>query len=136
MAAVHGAQGSPVIGYGSTRTLVGNTLSIAVGATQDCPLCGGIAIGSAGEFWLLLFAEGFGGAALFVAFLAASLWVHRRDTSPIGVAGRLTILLALLYSFFYDAAGPPLAVTFLGIAVLWRNQSARSAPAGNAGTAR
>jgi hypothetical protein len=126
LAAVHGAYGSPIIGYGSTRTLVGSPLSIAQGATMDCPLCGGIAIGSAGELWLVLFANGFIGAALFVGYLLSSLWAFRRDRTAIGVAGRLTLMLALLYMLFYDAAGPPLTLIFLAIALLWRNR--RSAP--------
>jgi hypothetical protein len=121
-AAVQNALGSPVLGYGSTRTLVGNTRSIAVGATQDCPLCGGIAIGSAGEFWLLLFANGFVGAGLFVAYLLTSLWAHRRDKTAIGIAGRITVLLSLLYTLFYDAAGAALSLTLVAIALLWRNQ--------------
>lgn len=127
-AALQRALGSPIVGYGSTRTLVGNTNSIAAAPTPECPDCGGIAIGSAGELWLVVFAQGFVGAGLFLSYLVATLWVYRRDRSSIGVAGRLTIVLSLFYVLFYDAAGVPLAVTLLAIALLWRNQETPTRP--------
>ena len=48
-AAVTAALSSPVLGYGSTRALVGSAQSAAVGRSAECPQCGNAAIGGAGQ---------------------------------------------------------------------------------------
>ena len=78
---------SPVLGFGSTRAALGSSNSIAVGADADCPRCGNPTLGSNGQLWLLLIAQGIGGAVLYIGFFVRSLWAFRRDRTPIGDAG-------------------------------------------------
>jgi O-antigen ligase len=113
---------SPVLGYGSTRTALGSSNSIVVGKEPDCPRCGNPTLGSNGQLWLVLVAQGVVGAALYIGFFVRSLWVYRRDRTPIGDAGLLACGLPLFFMFFYNALTMPLVVSFLSIALLWRNQ--------------
>ncbi len=121
---------SPLIGFGTTRRTIGSAQTIAVGATKECPKCGNRDIGSTGQIWLVLVAQGFLGAALYFAYFLRSLWSYRRDRSAIGLAGTLVILLSLFYGLFYNALIMPLAITMLSIALLWRNAMVRSETAG------
>ncbi len=120
---------SPVIGLGSTRQTVGSDASIAIGPTPDCPLCGARDVGSTGQLTLLLIAQGFLGAGLYLGFLVRSIWAYRSDWSVIGIAGTLVVLLELFYAGFYSALSMPLATTMLSIGLLWRNQQLRRAAA-------
>jgi polysaccharide biosynthesis protein PslJ len=113
---------SPVLGYGSTRTALGSSNSIAIGKSPDCPRCGNPTLGSNGQLWLVLVAQGVVGAVLFVGFFLRSLWAYRRDRTPIGDAGLLACGLPLFFMFVYNALTMPLVVAFLSIALLWRNQ--------------
>lgn len=123
--AVRLADSSPILGYGSTRKTQGSYESIAIGPSADCEQCGERVIGSTGQLWLLLVAQGWLGTGLYVGFFLYSLWVYRRDHSPIGIAGSAVILLSLFYSYFYSAIGVPLALAMLAVAVLWRSDGAR-----------
>jgi len=124
--ALRAAEHSPLLGYGSTRQVIGSGASIAIGQTATCPKCGNADIGSTGQFFLLLVAQGFLGAALYVAYFLRTLWAYRRDASPIGMAGTLVVLLSLFYGIAYTALTMPLVVVFLSIALLWRNDTVRS----------
>lgn len=123
--AVSSAFDSPIIGYGSTRAAIGSDASIAIGATEDCPRCGNRDIGSTGQLWLVLIAQGIIGAVLYVGFFVRTLWAHRSDLSPLGIAGTLVVLLELFYALFYSALTMPLAVTLLSVGLLWRNRQVR-----------
>jgi hypothetical protein len=116
------AKSSPLIGYGSTRVALGSVQSIAVGRSANCNRCGNAPIGSNGQLWLLLIANGFVGAALYVSYFLYTLWAFRRDRTPIGVAGRLVIMLSFIYMIVYTAAISTLTIYFLSIALLWRSQ--------------
>jgi hypothetical protein len=122
---ISGALTSPIIGYGTTRDGVGSQASIAVGQSADCPRCGNRTIGSNGQLWNVLFAQGFIGAGLFVGFLVMSLWQYRHDVTPIGLAGQSAILLALLYMFVYVGISSSLSIMMISIGLLWRNAQAR-----------
>ena len=117
---------SPVIGLGSTRAALGSSKSIAVGQNQNCRRCGNPTLGSNGQLWLLLVAQGFGGALLYVGFLLRSIWAYRRDRSPIGDAGLLALVVSLFFLLVYNALTMPLVLLFLSIAVLWRNAQAKA----------
>ena len=127
-AAVDAAMRSPLVGYGSTRAMMGSEASIAIGQTDSCRQCGNRNIGSTGQLWLLLVAQGFAGAALYFAFLVHVLWTYRLDHSAIGIAGSCTVLLVIYFALFYSALVIPLAIAFVSIGLLWRNQVARQAP--------
>lgn len=112
---------SPLLGFGSTRQAVGSSQSIAVGASADCQKCGNPTIGSNGQIWLNLVAQGLLGAISYTAFFVYGLWRFRRDTSPIGQAGLLVLLLVLLYMFTYNALVAPLCFYLITYALLARN---------------
>ncbi len=116
---------SPILGYGTTRQTAGSASSIAVGKSADCSKCGNRNIGSTGQLWLLLIAQGAVGTALYFGFFVRVLWVYRRDRSPIGMGGGLVILLSFFYSLFYVALLIPLCVTMLSVALMWRNADER-----------
>lgn len=125
--AYKGALSSPIIGYGSSRSVVGSSASIAIGKTADCPGCGNAGIGSNGQFWLTLFAQGFVGVTLYTLFFVVMFWRSWRDRSPLGVAGTAVILVSLFFNFFYSGAGSSLTLYMIAIGLLWRNeQAARS----------
>jgi hypothetical protein len=121
---VSGALASPIVGYGSTRNTVGGRQSIAVGQKPDCPRCGNFTIGGNGQLWQLLYAHGFTGTACYVGFFGYGVWRFRRDASPIGLAGGAALLSSLVSMFWYNALVTPLALTMLGYALLWRNDTA------------
>jgi len=134
-------QQSPIVGFGSTRRALGSGSSIAVGRSAECVKCGNPALGSTGQLWLVMIAQGFVGAAFYVGFLLRSVWAFRRDRSAIGWAAMLAVILPLLYMFLYNALVVPLLITFLAIGLLWRNDLAgRTGPSvavpALAGTAR
>ncbi|SDX86544.1 Chromosome partitioning ATPase, Mrp family, contains Fe-S cluster [Modestobacter sp. DSM 44400] len=118
---------SPVLGFGSTRAALGSSNSIAIGASDKCPRCGNPTLGSNGQIWLVLVAQGYVGAALFVGFFLRSLWAYRRNRTPIGDAGLLACALPLFFMFVYNSLTMPLVVAFLSIAALWRGQCASRA---------
>jgi O-Antigen ligase len=125
--AVQIATTSPIIGYGSTRSTIGSNKSATIGQSPGCPRCGNRVIGSTGQLWLLLVAQGFVGALLYCAFLGQAVVRYWRDQSPLGMAGTFVLILALFYSLFYTAVVSPLAITLLSLGLLWRNAQVRQA---------
>ena len=113
---------SPVLGFGSTRTAQGSPESLAVGRSPTCPRCGNFVIGSNGQLWLLLVSTGYPGTALYFLFFLYGIWRFRRDDTPIGIAGSLSLWLALFYALFYNAVPSPLVFYLIGYALLWRNE--------------
>ena len=134
--AFHDALHSPVLGYGSTRAVLGSNASIAIGRSASCQHCGNATVGSNGGFWLTLFAQGFVGVGLYVAFFVLTLLRHIRDRTPLGVACTGVVGMSLLFNFFYPGPGSALTIFMIAIALLWRNEQARQAglpdPAGPA----
>jgi len=115
-------QYSPILGLGSTRAALGSGHSIAVGRNPDCPRCGNQTLGSNGQIWAVLIGQGYLGVVLYVGFFLRSLWVYRRDQSPIGDAGLLAIVFSLWFLLVYNSLTIPLVLSFLSIALLWRNR--------------
>jgi O-antigen ligase len=126
--AYQAALASPLVGYGSTRATLGSSQSIGVGKSASCAACGNAAIGSNGQLWLLLIANGFLGAGLYFAFFIYSLWRYRRDMTPIGVAGTLVILLSFLYALVYTLSISTLTFYMLALGLMWRNEMAKRTP--------
>jgi hypothetical protein len=130
-AAISGAKHSPIVGYGGTRKTLGSNLSIAVGPTPACPLCGNWGIGSNGQLWLVLFAQGFVGAALYILFFLSTLRGSIRDRTPVAMASSLVLLLMFIFMFFYIALPSSLVLTMIGIGAVVRERAAparRAAP--------
>ena len=116
---------SPVIGYGSTRSTIGSNKSLAIGKSAGCIKCGNRVIGSTGQLWLVLVAQGYVGALLYLLFLFQGVVRYWRDHSVVGISGTLVLLLSIFYSTLYTAVVSPLAIAFIGLALLWRNADAR-----------
>jgi hypothetical protein len=128
LAAVDAAVASPVLGFGSTRSVVGSAQTIAVGRSESCPQCGNAAIGGAGQMWLLLVAQGFLGLILYVGFFVRTLWTYRHDRSPVAMGATLVIGLGLLYLPVYGSVGTPLALYMIAVALLWRQRRLSAPP--------
>jgi hypothetical protein len=120
-ASFRGAVDSPLIGWGDSRKVIGSSQSIAVGPSPNCPLCGGVNVGSAGEIWLVMFSQGLLGAALYVGFFAFVWWRLRFDTSLIGAGARLITILTVFYTFFYNNLPTGLMISMLSIGIAARN---------------
>lgn len=121
------AMGSPVIGYGGTRWAIGSQKSATTGKTGACPTCGHPPLGADGQLWLLVISQGYVGAAFYVLFFLSALWRYRKDRTPIGNAGLLVLLLSLFSMLVYDHLVTPLALYFIALALLWRNEQERRA---------
>lgn len=121
-AALDGAAHSPVIGYGATRKVLGSRTSISAGPTPSCPGCGQFNVGSNGQFWLIVFAHGFVGAALYVAFFVRVAWAFRRERRVTAGGGVLVVLLSLFYMFFYSAFPVALTLTMISIGLMARDR--------------
>ena len=57
------ASGSPILGYGTTRTMQGSFASLAGGETADCHQCAAPPLGTQGFMWRLVLTTGFVGTA-------------------------------------------------------------------------
>ncbi len=127
-AAFHAAVRSPIVGWGTTRSVLGSPDSIAIGKTSSCQTCGNAPIGSTGELWTLLIANGFVGAGLYFGFIVLVAWRYRRHRAPEAVAARLILYLSPFYAVFYSAVPTALVITFISMALLWRTDRRVAAP--------
>jgi hypothetical protein len=118
--AILGALHSPLIGWGGPRKSIGSGQSIVVGPTPQCPNCGGQGIGSTGEFFTIIFSQGFIGILLYFGFFFTTMWRLRRDRSDVATAARLVCLLAVFFSFFYNSLPAATGLTMLAIGLAWR----------------
>jgi hypothetical protein len=115
-------EGSPVVGFGSTRDVQGSFASIAGAATPDCSACGVPPLGTQGHIWGVIFSQGLVGALLFVAFFfmaALRCWRCRTTTETL-----CTFVLAFfgLQLLVYDTLGMPLMTVMIAIGAVTREQ--------------
>ncbi|RJK97894.1 O-antigen ligase family protein [Vallicoccus soli] len=115
-------EGSPLLGYGSTRQVDGSFASIAGGKTPDCRQCAAPPLGTQGFMWRLVFTTGFVGTALFLGFLAVQLLRHVRRRTPAAVLGCLALLTSGLFFFVYDSLESPLFVLMLAVGLMNRER--------------
>ncbi|MET0837171.1 MAG: hypothetical protein ABWY19_00195 [Marmoricola sp.] len=116
--------GSPVVGFGSTRDVEGSFASIAGGATPDCDACGVPPMGTQGHLWGVMFSQGLVGAGFFLAFFALALarcWRCRTTTETLCTFVLAFLALQLLV---YDTLGMPLVTVMLAIGAVAREQFA------------
>ncbi len=121
---------SPIVGWGTNRSALGSPSSIAVGKTPSCPTCGNAPIGSTGELWGLLIANGFVGVLFYFGFVLLAAFHYRRDQSPEGIAARLVLYLTPFYALFYPELSTALSLAFVGLALLWRANPSVPRPRG------
>lgn len=115
-------QGSPILGFGTTRNVQGSFASIAGGETAACTGCGVPPLGTQGALTSVIFFQGIVGLALFLLFFA--LWVarHGRDMTPLTLAVTSVMVIAAVEMFVYDFIGFPLFTVMVGIGLVWREQ--------------
>lgn len=116
------ADTSPIVGFGSTRNVQGNFNTIGGGATPSCPRCSPPAMGTQGHVWLVLFGQGFVGAALFFWFLLRRFVPYMHDRRPFAIAACASFVFFLVVIWVYDLLDVPLVTLMLALAVLWRMQ--------------
>lgn len=128
-------QGSPVAGYGNTRTLQGTFGSIAGGDTPQCPNCAPPPLGTQGFLWRLLVTTGLVGTLLYLWFMGRQLLRFLPDPSPVAIVGTTAVLLSFVFFFFYDSLESPMYVLMIAIALMNRQLLTRArrpaAPTGN-----
>lgn len=120
-------EGSPLVGFGSTRDSASAFYSVAGGDRPSCPDCSPPAMGTQGQFWLVLFAQGMFGLLFFFGFIL--LWFLRglRARSDIATAALCVLTAHLVTTTIYDSLGIGTVVLFVGIALLWREDGTRGA---------
>lgn len=116
-------QGSPVVGFGSTRDTLGGFASIAGGSTPDCPACGLPPLGTQGLLWTVLFAQGLGGLAFFVLFFLRRLRAHVRSRTPVESVAVAVILFFLITLLVYDTLGLPMMIVMIALGLAWRESA-------------
>ncbi|MFD5213467.1 hypothetical protein [Microbacterium sp. NPDC058345] len=112
--------GSPLVGFGSTRDSATSFYSIAGGDRPTCPDCSPPAMGTQGQFWLVIFAQGVLGIIFFYGFLA--IWFLRglRTRSPVSTAALGALLAHIITMTVYDSLGIGTVVLMVAIGLLWR----------------
>lgn len=113
-------EGSPVIGFGTTRDVPGNFNSIAGGDTANCPRCSPPPLGTQGQLWLLIFGAGFGGFMLYSAFFATQFLRHIRDHSPHSMAALCSIVALFVTMPVYNSVHAGLFIALVAMGVLAR----------------
>lgn len=114
------AQGSPILGFGTTRYVLGTFSSIAGGATDACPSCEPPPLGTHGQLWLVAFGAGFVGAAIYVGFIASQFLRYIRARTAYAMAASTALLLLLVTLPIYNAVGIPIYIGLIGIGLLAR----------------
>jgi hypothetical protein len=114
--------GSPLLGYGTTRQVSGSFFSVAGGGTPECRQCAAPPLGTQGFMWRLVFTTGFVGTALFFAFVAIQFAKHIRRRDAVSIAGCMSLTVACLFFFVYDSLESPLFLLMLGIGLMNRER--------------
>lgn len=114
------ATGSPVVGYGSTRTMQGSFASLAGGETESCHQCAAPPLGTQGFMWRLVLTTGFVGTLLCLAFLGVQFLRRARGPSPLDVTTCSTLLIAVLCFFVYDSLGSALFTVGITVGLMAR----------------
>ena len=117
---VASALGSPVVGFGSTRPVQGNFVSLAQGASEDCPKCEVPPLGTHGQLYRLIFTTGFLGAGLYFAFLGRRLIRHARSRDPMVMAAWVTASVSVLFTLYYNVLPHALYAVMAGLGLAWR----------------
>ncbi|WP_343919461.1 hypothetical protein [Nocardioides aestuarii] len=114
------AEGSPIVGYGSTRTMQGSFSSLAGGETDSCHQCAAPPLGTQGFMWRLVLTTGFIGTLLCLAFLGVQFVRRARGPSPLDVATCSALLVAVLCFFVYDSLGSALFTVCIAVGLMAR----------------
>ena len=116
-------KGSPVLGFGAPREVQGTFYSIGGGPTPACPDCRPPQLGTQGHLWLLIFAHGFVGAALFIGFVYYRFGRGLRDPTATGLALTSIGVFLAVVALVYDLVSPSLAFVMITLGLLWRRDN-------------
>lgn len=114
------AQGSPFVGYGTTRTMQGSFSSLAGGETESCHQCAAPPLGTQGFMWRLVLTTGFGGTVLCLWFFVLQFWRRARGPDPLDVTTCTVLLVAMLCFFVYDSLGSAMFTAFIAVGLMAR----------------
>lgn len=124
------AEGSPIVGFGTTRDVQGSFLSIAVGSSGVCPGCSPPALGTQGLLWLIAFGTGFGGLVLFLGFILIQFLRNIRNQANTATMSLCVLLAYTLTLPFYDLGYTSLAALMAAISVLERGHKSANIATG------
>jgi hypothetical protein len=113
---------SPVVGFGTTRNVQGSFTSIAGGATTDCPRCSPPALGTQGQFSLVTFTQGVGGAIFYFGFLLYHFIRNLWRRTALALAGMSVLLMHFVTSLVYGADNLAIFAILGAVALLARDQ--------------
>jgi hypothetical protein len=116
------AEGSPIVGFGTTRDVQGNFFSLAGGSTPNCPACGSPPLGTQGQLWLVVFSQGLVGLGIFVAFFAVILSRTWRCRTELELTATVILVFFAIQLFVYDTLGLPLFIVMITVAAVCREQ--------------
>jgi hypothetical protein len=114
------AEGSPLVGYGTTRTMQGSFSSLAGGETAECHQCAAPPLGTQGFMWRLVLTTGFVGTLLCLSFFALQFLRRARGPSPLDVTTCTVLLVAVLCFFVYDSLGSALFTAMIAVGLMAR----------------
>lgn len=114
------AEGSPLVGYGTTRTMRGSFNSLAGGETDQCHQCAAPPLGTQGFMWRLVLTTGFGGTLLCLSFFILQFLRRARGPSPLDVTTCTVLLVAMLCFFVYDSLGSAMFTAMIAIGLMAR----------------
>jgi hypothetical protein len=113
-------RGSPVVGYGTTRTMQGSFNSLAGGETEACRQCAPPPLGTQGFMWRLILTTGLGGTVLCLSFFAMQFLRRARGPSPLDVTTCTVLLVAVLCFFVYDSLGSAMFTALIAVGLMAR----------------
>jgi hypothetical protein len=116
------SQGSPLVGFGSTRDVQGSFESIAGGATPDCPACGVPPLGTQGHLWLVMFSQGWLGLAFFLLFVMLALIRSVRCRTTNETVCTFVVGIFLIQLPIYDTLGLPLMIVMIAVGLVARER--------------
>lgn len=114
------AEGSPFVGFGTTRKMQGSFSSLAGGETDECHQCAAPPLGTQGFMWRLVLTTGFGGTVLCLTFFVVQFLRRARGPSPVDVTTCTVLLVAVLCFFVYDSLGSAMFTAFIAIGLMAR----------------
>ena len=113
-------EGSPFVGYGTTRTMQGSFSSLAGGQSSECHQCAPPPLGTQGFMWRLVLTTGLVGTILCLSFLVLQFLRRARGPAPLDVTTCTVLVVAVLCFFVYDSLGPALFTVFIAIGLMAR----------------
>jgi hypothetical protein len=114
------ASGSPLVGYGTTRTMQGSFNSLAGGETEQCHQCAAPPLGTQGFMWRLVLTTGFGGTVLCLSFFVLQFLRRARGPGALDVTTCTVLLVAVLCFFVYDSLGSAMFTALIAVGLMAR----------------